>query len=324
MATNPADNRPRPEPGGLCSRFSIEVGEQLAGTAPLARAWVVVEQPGAYGRDALVESYLPADVARHVSSFKADGQVRPLLVRRNAGRAHRGERSLAAGGPQIRRAWWCRADPGSAALWSLPFTDPQELLALDLAKLAAGRPDLVHPDAVPDPEPMLLVCTNGARDRCCAIRTRPIAAALFADPDRAERVWECSHLGGHRFAPTAVQLPHGWVHGRLDLTTACQVLDAARRGQLALETARGWSALNPPAQAADLAVRRQFGLDTLDGLDVKQSTGDPNEWLVFAPGHEPARVRVFSEPVRAHPDSCGSDPTLDEQWKAEILTLPAC
>lgn len=314
-----APRRPR-EPSGLCSRASVEVGESMTGTAPTTRSWLVIEQPGAYGRDALSQSYLPAEVARHASSFKADGQVRPLLVRRNPGRRHEESGpSPGEAGPTPRRVWWSSADYPGGELWSLSFIDARELLSLDLTRLVSGRPDLVHPNAAPDPEPMLLVCTNGARDRCCAIRTRPIAAALLADPDRGNRVWECSHLGGHRFAPTAVQLPQGWVHGRLDLATAGRVLDAARRGQVALETARGWSALSPPAQAADLAVRRRLDIRTLAGLNVTPATGDPNDWLVLTPGHGQVRVRVRSEPVPAHPESCGSEPAPGEQWRAEIL-----
>ena len=41
---------------------------------------------------------------------------------------------------------------------------------------------------------MVLVCTHGTRDACCAVRGRPIVAALArALP---EQVWECTHLGG--------------------------------------------------------------------------------------------------------------------------------
>jgi len=306
------------EPFGLCSRASLEAGESMSGTAPVARSWLVIEQPGAYGRDALTQSYLPAEVARHVSSFVTDGPIRPLLVRRNPGRRHEESEPVSSrdrsGG---RRVWWSGS---GAELWSLPFEDARELLDLALAPLAAGRPDLVHPAANLVPEPMLLLCTNGARDRCCAVRTRPIATALLADPDRRDRVWECSHLGGHRFAPTAVQLPHGWVHGRLDPESAGRVLDEAAHGLLPLDTARGWSALPPPAQAADLAVRRHLDLRTLAGLVVQPVEGeDDSIWSVCPPDERRLRVRVTRQPVPVRPDSCGDEPTAGEQWHASVL-----
>ena len=52
---------------------------------------------------------------------------------------------------------------------------------------------------------MWLVCTNGKRDACCARDGLPVARALAAlRPDEA---WECSHLGGHRFAANVALAP---------------------------------------------------------------------------------------------------------------------
>ncbi len=48
-------------------------------------------------------------------------------------------------------------------------------------------------------DPLALVCTNGKRDRCCALLGRPLAAELASSG--VEGVWEVTHLGGHRFSP---------------------------------------------------------------------------------------------------------------------------
>ncbi len=63
-------------------------------------------------------------------------------------------------------------------------------------------------------EPVLLVCTHAKRDRCCALEGRPILEELEGELG-VESLWECSHLGGHRFAPTALLLPTGQVLGRM-------------------------------------------------------------------------------------------------------------
>ncbi len=56
----------------------------------------------------------------------------------------------------------------------------------------------------------ILVCTHGSRDACCArfgyrvyrrLRDEYAAGGL--------RVWRTSHTGGHRFAPTLIDLPQG-------------------------------------------------------------------------------------------------------------------
>lgn len=60
-------------------------------------------------------------------------------------------------------------------------------------------------------EPTLLVCTHGSRDACCGSLGPRLAAGLA----REHQVWEVSHLGGHRFAPTLWHLPSWRVYGRV-------------------------------------------------------------------------------------------------------------
>jgi len=73
-----------------------------------------------------------------------------------------------------------------------------------------------------------LVCTNGARDPCCAIRGAAVADALaVARPGAA---YESSHLGGHRFAANLLVLPDGLCFGRLDVRSALAVLEELETG----------------------------------------------------------------------------------------------
>ena len=124
---------------------------------------------------------------------------------------------------------WAGTDPW---LLRLTVTDPAALLDLDLDALARGDREAVlaaAPGAEPA-EPILLVCTNGRRDVCCAVRGRPVA--LDAADDHPGRVWEASHTGGHRFAPTGVLLPHGATLARLDAELCGEVLETAADGRL--------------------------------------------------------------------------------------------
>ena len=47
---------------GRCSVASMGVGEPVIGSAPRARAWLVLEQNGPYGFAATTDSHLPVDV----------------------------------------------------------------------------------------------------------------------------------------------------------------------------------------------------------------------------------------------------------------------
>jgi hypothetical protein len=56
----------------------------------------------------------------------------------------------------------------------------------------------------------VLICSHGARDRCCgSAGTRLHMDVLAKGLEGHARVRRTSHLGGHRFAPTALLLPEG-------------------------------------------------------------------------------------------------------------------
>ena len=107
-------------------------------------------------------------------------------------------------------------------------------------------------------DPILLVCTNGRRDACCALRGRALTLAL-AD-EHAERTWESTHLGGHRFAANLVCLPHGIVYGRVPPDAGARLADLYLAGQLDPEHLRGRSAWPAPAQVAEVELRGRLGL----------------------------------------------------------------
>ena len=88
---------------------------------------------------------------------------------------------------------------------TLKVDDPRDILAWDLADLlGADAPTSTVTEAV-------LVCTNARRDQCCALLGRPLVATFVDKPPTPDtQIWETSHLGGHRFAPTFVDLPSGY------------------------------------------------------------------------------------------------------------------
>jgi hypothetical protein len=115
----------------------------------------------------------------------------------------------------------------------------------------------------PAPGPTYLVCTHGGRDACCALRGRPLARALPAPAD----VWECSHLGGDRFAANVLVLPHGFYYGQVPGDGA-ELVAAHSRGRVALPWLRGRAGVPIPGQAAQHFARGELGLLDVDALPV--------------------------------------------------------
>ena len=124
-----------------------------------------------------------------------------------------------------------------------------------------------------DGPPLALVCTNGT-PRPLLRRPRPPARRRTGRRRRPD-VWETTHLGGHRFAPTMLVLPHGYAYGRLDAGRAKDVLEAARRGRVVLRRLPRPLHVGPPGQAAELAVRALTGEDLAGALTVERTPPDP-------------------------------------------------
>ena len=147
---------------------------------------------------------------------------------------------------------------------------------------------------------MLAVCTHGRHDACCAERGRPLAAAL-AGSAHADAVWECSHIGGDRFAGNLLVLPRGLYYGRLDPAAGLAVADALADGRLELDHLRGRSDLAMPVQAAEIEVRRRLDLAGLD--DVRptgaRADGELTSVTLDAAGREViVQVRRVLEPAQ--------------------------
>lgn len=251
-----------------CSVVSARLDEPMPGTAPLARAWLVLEQPGPYGRVALTESHFPASVGAALTAASEGTRTSVLLARTTGRHADDGEAATS------RRFWFAHSSPGGVRMRSGVIQD-SVLLRPELPDLLreAGRGQL-PPWGTKDGSPLLLVCTNSRRDRCCAIGGLPLAEGLAAGPHSA-RVLEVNHLGGHRFAPTAMLLPSANVFGRLDLAAATDVLDSALAGRLgALTHLRGRTSAAAPAQAAAVAVRLAESVHGLDDIDVLRRSGE--------------------------------------------------
>ena len=258
MTIDQAPGQPTPL---RCSYAAELRGDPLPGTAAPSAGLLLVEQPGPWGRSALTQSRFDPEVGAAVASRAAAHRLRTLVIRR-PGRA--------AAELRARRQWAIvDCTPGAeSARWGW-YTDDAELLDLPLDG-SAGKPD---------DEPSYLVCTHGRHDACCAIRGRPIAAALAVL--RPGRVWECSHVGGDRFAANVLALPHGLYYGRVDVSSAAALLAAHERGEVLPALLRGRTTFTAPAQAAQHHARQacgELGINDLLPRDVEDLGG--GRWRV--------------------------------------------
>jgi hypothetical protein len=145
---------------------------------------------------------------------------------------------------------------------------------LELLGLTDDRPEWQPYDG-----PLYLVCTHGRHDRCCALRGRPVAQALSRR--YPERTWECSHVGGDRFAANLVVLPEGLYLGRIAADRVVAVVEDLAQGRLPAGHVRGRSSLPLPVQAAQHFAREALDRWAADDLrPVGQSGAGDDAWRV--------------------------------------------
>ncbi|MEU1627919.1 sucrase ferredoxin [Streptomyces sp. NPDC020096] len=294
-----------------CAAASRELAEPSAATAASARTWLLLEQPGPWGAKALTSSHLDPTTGRALEAAAAGTGVRLALIRRPGRHADRHQ-------PQRRRVFTAHTVPGACWLRTAEVSDPSELLALDFGRLGNG--DTCGFGAPHRGEPLALVCTNAKRDRCCALLGRPLVAELAASG--VGEVWEVTHLGGHRFAPTMLVLPYGYAYARLDAASAKGIMEAARDGRMVLRHCRGRSAFERPGQAAELAVRTLIGEDRADALTVAAVESSAGRWTIRVTHTEGRAWSALVEQVAAtppRPESCGAEPGAPTRMEVRSL-----
>ena len=282
----------------LCAQASQERDEPLAATASRVDRWLVVEHRGAWGPQSVPAGRMGRAAATALARAAGRAGARLVLVRRPHGT------------PDEPGRWVFAVDsrPGRERVRAAHVADDAALVAL------AGRPlplDGAPPDGWSEVDgPLYLVCTHGRHDRCCALRGRPVARALAAR--EPERTWECSHVGGDRFAANLVVLPEGLYLGRVEADDVVQVVQDLDRGTLPAGRVRGRSSLPLPAQAAQAFARQASGRwGRADLQPVVQEGAGEDRWRLVLAGPGGPDVEVVVRYDRdgdgvARPLTCGA------------------
>ena len=241
-----------------CSQMSSQSGEHLYGTALEVKNWFLLEYSGVWKRDALAQSALPEEVKEHLggllSSFE---ESRVQLI----------------GGPGPSKGnfafYYAHSSEFSPKLYKFEIEKYEDLLSIDL-------PELVETGEVEKfscPERLVLVCTHGAHDGCCAV----VGSGVYKELLKKEGVsaWRTSHVGGHRFAANLVMLPEGIYYGRVNDGNLDDVISSHLRGEIFLDCYRGRSCFSQTSQVSDYFLRKE--IEKLGIYDIKWEFEKDNE-----------------------------------------------
>ena len=109
-------------------------------------------------------------------------------------------------------------------------------------------------------EPLFLVCTHGNHDKCCAKFGIPVYEKL-QEASVGDQAWQCSHIGGDRFAGNLICLPAR--HSTTAMSHRADVpviVDAYSRGEMfTSRSIAGAAAMREWFRSAEYFLRRHTG-----------------------------------------------------------------
>jgi hypothetical protein len=210
-----------------CSDWQRQRGTRILGTAPRRQAFVLVECARPWPAQVHEASDFPQAVRQAVEASGLKVGLLGILPRGHGPRRVRIYRWLA---------------PGQALVQELEGEDAD--LGRQVGESLAGEPR-----GRPSP-PLLLICTHGSRDPCCGQRGYRVAARA-REQARDREILECSHLGGHAYAPTLLALPEWRCFGQVEPDEVINLLDHLDQGSVLPHRHRGACWLEGPAQVAE-------------------------------------------------------------------------
>lgn len=204
----------------------------MLGTAPRVDFWILLEYPQIWNHDPIAKNNLPVELqrwlARTIASRYEDGLFpRVQMIRRN----------------REDRTGYSMYVVQNGELTHYTLQSYEEILDLDICN-DFGKTMQSH---------MYFVCNHGQRDRCCAKFGHPTWKIL--NNLATDRVWQCSHLGGHRFAPNVLVLPQGRLYGRVHAKDAKRFYQIIERGEIAFDFLRGRSEYKPEDQVHETGIK---------------------------------------------------------------------
>ena len=219
-----------------CSDAARLRGDDNTATAARIDVWILVELPITWGRDPITEAALPQvvrDALRRASHEIPRSRV--VFIRKR----------VECLGPT--RVYIVRSAPHIGVI-QLDLDTLEEVATIPFISLAGDA-------TAPAARPLVLVCTHGQHDSCCGRRGYPLFDALRRRDELD--VWQCSHIGGDRFAANAVILPWGIYYGPVEPRDADTLAESIAAEEIFLPAYRGRSSMSRPVQAAETFLRRE-------------------------------------------------------------------
>jgi hypothetical protein len=239
----------------FCSDYSREAGEDIIGSATNYQTYILVECPLPWTSEAFNSKWVPENLRLLVDEVKRSKlPIRFLLIANDL--SHKVNHTTLL--------IYQKQEGLSNGYHKQEFKLPNiEQVAGVIQKCLWGISANfeVETNTLRD----ILVCTHGSHDKCCARYGAPFyfkVTATTADLNLDNvRIWKSSHFGGHRFAPTVIDLPEGRYYGCLELDSFRTILTRTGDIQCLNKVYRGWGILPASLQTLERELILIHGWD---------------------------------------------------------------
>ena len=241
----------------------MQAKEEIYGTASRVDVWFLLEYTRPWAVQAFTGSDLPEPVRDRLGGYlNAIPHARILFIKQQPRLA-------------TQLAFYVViSDELRPRLYEFQLSTYEDVLALDIPAIVAGSPEYQR---YVREDPLFLVCTHGTHDKCCAKFGLPMYKELAKY--EGSSVWQCSHVGGDRFAANVVCMPHGIYYGHIVASEIATVVEEYRRQRIYLEKYRGRSCYSFAEQAGDYLLRAETGIRELSGFRlVGTDCADQKDW----------------------------------------------
>lgn len=164
--------------------------------------------------------------------------------------------------------------------WVFELENENSLAEL-IETLISSKPENIDTSKqIEENKEAVLLCTQGSHDICCGSKGTRLAN-LIEEQDNNIDLFKVSHLGGHRFSPTAMTIPDGRMWANLDLVTLDSILKKQIEAEEVARFCRGWvGAMKGPEQIAEIEIFKQIGWDIDDQKRNTNSNTSNEGWSV--------------------------------------------
>lgn len=244
----------------MCATMSQTAQEDPIGTAAVQQRYVMVEVASPWTPAITGSHHFPVELKTALPEMMQNKPFRLLAFTSDTGNSPRGLH---------RVFFYTKPSDAMATYDKQEYVVPEQELCGLINSVLAGK-DLTsyvqykHIHEGRD----LFVCTHGSHDACCAKLGYPVYHKLqesyVPQSEGTLRVWRTSHIGGHRYAPTLLDMPEGRYWAHLDDAAIKELIE--RKGSVSslYRYYRGWGALKPYEQVVEREIWIRHGWEWLD------------------------------------------------------------